>query len=43
MDPQLSQDYFGNSIHSVEGVATAGELLEESWVGGMAATTPGRG
>ncbi|KAE8100138.1 hypothetical protein FH972_018065 [Carpinus fangiana] len=30
MDPQLSQDYFGNSIHSVVGVATAGELLEQS-------------
>jgi len=30
MDPELSQDYFGNSIHVVAGVATAGELLEQS-------------
>jgi hypothetical protein len=30
MDPQLSQDYFGNSIYPVAGVATAGELLEQS-------------
>jgi hypothetical protein len=30
MDPQLSQDYFGNSVHVVAGVATAGELLEQS-------------
>jgi hypothetical protein len=30
MDPHLSQDYFGNSIHAVAGVALAGELLEQS-------------
>jgi hypothetical protein len=30
MDPHLSQDYFGNSVHVVVGVATAGELLEQS-------------
>jgi hypothetical protein len=30
MDPQLSQDYFGNSIHFLVDVATAGELLEQS-------------
>ncbi|KAF5468232.1 hypothetical protein F2P56_012400 [Juglans regia] len=30
MDPPWSQDYFGNSIHIVAGVATAGELLERN-------------
>ncbi|XP_059454633.1 uncharacterized acetyltransferase At3g50280-like [Corylus avellana] len=30
MDPPLSEDYFGNSIHTVAGVATVGELLEQS-------------
>jgi hypothetical protein len=34
MDPQLSQDYFGNSVHVVAGVATAGELLEQRVLGG---------
>ncbi|KAK2660256.1 hypothetical protein Ddye_006789 [Dipteronia dyeriana] len=28
LEPPLSQDYFGNSIQTVRGVATAGELLE---------------
>ncbi|KAG7941422.1 hypothetical protein I3843_16G042400 [Carya illinoinensis] len=30
IDPPFSPDYFGNSIHVVAGVATAGELLEQS-------------
>ncbi|KAK7809642.1 hypothetical protein CFP56_018360, partial [Quercus suber] len=29
-DPSLSNDYFGNSLHTVKGVATVGELLEHN-------------
>ena len=30
MQPSLSNDYFGNSVHAVGGVTTAGELLEHN-------------
>uniref|UniRef100_A0A7N2QY77 Transferase n=1 Tax=Quercus lobata TaxID=97700 RepID=A0A7N2QY77_QUELO len=30
MEPSLSNDYFGNSLHALRGVTTAGELLEHS-------------
>ena len=30
MEPSLSNDYFGNSLHALRGVTTAGELLERN-------------
>ncbi|KAK7836689.1 hypothetical protein CFP56_022229 [Quercus suber] len=30
MEPSLSNDYFGNSLHALREVTTAGELLEHN-------------
>ena len=30
MEPSMSNDYFGNSLHTVKGVTTVGELLEHN-------------